>query len=70
MDRQQVVGRIGEETAHRARQLRASWFHIAVLVAAIGFGVLALLARTIWYFQIDLQLTRTVQGASSPWLDA
>ena len=69
MDRQQVVGRIGEETAHRARHLRAWWFHIAVLVVAVGFGALALLARTVLYFPIDLELTRTIQASRTPWLD-
>jgi membrane-associated phospholipid phosphatase len=69
MDRRQIGERRGEEMAGRARHLRAWWFRIAVLVVAIGFGALALLARTVWYFPIDLELTRTIQGARTPWLD-
>jgi membrane-associated phospholipid phosphatase len=69
MDRDQLVERTGEEVAHRARQLRAWWFQVAVLAAAVGFGVLALLARTVWYFPIDLELTRGIQGMRTPWVD-
>ncbi len=70
MTRTKMVEQTREAMADRAGVLSARRFQVAVLLAALGFGVLALLARMIWYFQLDLQLTRTVQGASSPWLDA
>jgi membrane-associated phospholipid phosphatase len=57
-----------EEVAGGARELLARRYHVAVTVMALGFGVLALLARTIAYFSVDLELTRAVQGAGPPWL--
>ncbi len=39
-----------DEVTRRARDVMAWRYQIAVLVAAVGFGVLALLARTVWYF--------------------
>ena len=65
----EIVEQTGHEVARRARALLAWRFQIAVLVAALGFGVLALLARTVWYFPVDLELTRAVQGTRPPWLD-
>jgi membrane-associated phospholipid phosphatase len=69
MDRKEIVERTGGEVAHRARHLLAWRFQIAVALAGLGFGVLALLARTVWYFPVDLELTRAIQGMRAPWLD-
>src|SRR5918997_5319984 len=69
MDRKEIARRTGGEVAHRARHLLAWRFQIAVALAGLGFGVLALLARTIWYFPVDLQVTRAIQGHSPNWLD-
>jgi membrane-associated phospholipid phosphatase len=57
------------EVMRRARDLIAGRYFLAVLLAAVGFAVLALLARTVWYFPIDLQVTRAIQDASPAWLD-
>ena len=58
-----------EATADRLRYLRAGKFQIGVLVATLLFAGLAVLARTILYFEIDLVLTRAIQGLRWPWLD-
>src|SRR5215212_4156790 len=68
MDPAKVVEQTRDEVARRARDLVAWRYQIAVLVAAIGFGVLAVLAQTVWYFPVDLQVTRAVQGHSPDWL--
>ena len=65
----EIAEQTGHEVARRARELLAWRFQITVLVAALGFGVLALLARTVWYFPVDLELTRAIQGTRLPWLD-
>ncbi len=57
------------EVLRRARDLIAGRYYLAVVLAAVGFAVLALLARTVLYFPIDLQLTRAIQEASPAWLD-
>ena len=69
MDPAKAVEQTRDEVARRARDVMAWRYQIAVLVAAVGFGMLALLARTILYFPVDLQVTRAVQGHSPPWLD-
>jgi undecaprenyl-diphosphatase len=69
MDRDQIVERTRREVAHRARLLAAWWYQVAVLAAAVGFGLLALLARTVLYFPIDLELTRAIQGLRNPGLE-
>jgi len=56
------------DVAAGARELLAHRYHIAVILMAITFGTLALLARTASFFSIDLELTRAIQGASPPWL--
>jgi membrane-associated phospholipid phosphatase len=58
-----------QELARRARDLIAGRYYLAVLFSAVGFAVLALLARTVLYFPIDLELTRAIQDASPAWLD-
>ncbi len=58
-----------EAPAHRARHLRSWQFQIGVLVATLMFAGLALLARTVLYFEIDLMLTRAIQELRWPWLD-
>jgi membrane-associated phospholipid phosphatase len=45
-----------------ARRYRAAAFQIYVLVAAAVFIVLAVVARTVPYFPIDLTITRAVQS--------
>jgi undecaprenyl-diphosphatase len=69
MQRNQIMKQTSEELARRGRQVQVWWLPIAMLVVAIAFGVLALLARTIWYFPVDLELTRAIQGMQSPELD-
>src|SRR5918997_6094469 len=69
MDPKEVAEQARDEVARRARDLMAWRYQIAVLVAAVGFGALALLARTVLYFPVDLQVTRAVQGHSPRWLD-
>jgi membrane-associated phospholipid phosphatase len=44
------------------RRYRARAFQAYVLVAALGFVVLAVVARTVPYFGIDLTITRAVQS--------
>ena len=65
-----TVSRLPENLAHRARHLRAWRFQIAVLIATLAFGVLAVLARTVLYFEFDLTLTRAIQGLRVPGLVA
>ena len=69
MNSSEMVEQTGQELARCARELLAWRFQVAVLVAALGFGVLAFLARTIWYFPVDLELTRAIQGTCPAWLD-
>lgn len=69
MSHEHIVERTRAEVAHHVRNLMAWWYQIAVLVAALGFGALALLARTVWYFPIDLELTRAIQRTNTPWFD-
>jgi undecaprenyl-diphosphatase len=44
------------------RRYRARAFQAYVLTAAVGFVVLAVVARTVAYFSIDLTITRAVQS--------
>ena len=68
MKPRKIAEQTREEVAAGARELLAHRYHIAVIVMAIAFGVLALFARTIAFFSIDLELTRAIQGASPAWL--
>lgn len=66
-----TVGSLAEETprderAHRARHLGARRFQIVVLLATLAFGALAVLARTVLYFEADLALTRAIQQVQQP----
>jgi undecaprenyl-diphosphatase len=69
MSSQGKVDEARRTMAHRAGHLRAWQFQLAVLVATIVFGLLALLASTVWYFPVDLELTRALQGAAPAWVD-
>jgi membrane-associated phospholipid phosphatase len=64
-----AVERAGMQVTDRAHRLLAWRYQIGLIVAALGFGVLAFLARTVWYFPIDLAVTRAIQGIDIPWLD-
>jgi len=50
-----------------ARRYRAALFQTYVLVAAVAFVTLAVVAHTVAYFPIDLSITRTVQAYHGPW---
>lgn len=50
-----------------ARRYRAALFQTYVLVAAVAFVTLAVVAHTVAYFPIDLTITRTVQAYHGPW---
>ena len=54
---------------HPTRRYRAALFQTYVLFASVGFVVLAVLARTIPYFPIDLRVTQTVQSYNYPVFD-
>jgi membrane-associated phospholipid phosphatase len=49
------------------RLLRASVFQAYLVVAAVTFGILAVLASLSNYFPIDLTITRAVQSINSVW---
>ena len=51
------------------RRYRAAVFQVYVLVASAGFVVLALAARTVPYFAIDLSVTRAIQSYHGPIID-
>ena len=51
------------------RRYRAAVFQVYVLVASAGFVVLALAARTVPYFAIDLRVTRAIQNYHGPVID-
>jgi undecaprenyl-diphosphatase len=53
---------------HRASWLRAWQFQIAVLIATVLAGALAALARTVWYFPIDVEITRAIQSIQTHWV--
>jgi undecaprenyl-diphosphatase len=56
-----------KETAARpVRRYRAILFQAYLLVALIGFSVLAVLASTAAYFPIDLTITKTLQYLNQP----
>ena len=56
-----------DEAAHRERHWRAWHFQVLVLVAAIAFGVLAVVAYSVPYFAFDLTLTLAIQSIQAPW---
>lgn len=51
------------------RRYRAAAFQVFVLFAAVGFVVLAVVARTVPYFSIDLTISRFVQSFHGAVLD-
>jgi len=51
------------------RRYRAAVFQAYVLIASAGFVVLALAARTVPYFAIDLRVTRALQSYHGPIID-
>jgi undecaprenyl-diphosphatase len=57
------------DVAHLARRLRALRFKLGLALATLVVGFLALLARSVPYFWIDLQVARAVQSIETPWLD-
>jgi undecaprenyl-diphosphatase len=57
-----------EHRAHHARWLRAWQFELALLVMTVLAGALAVLARTVGYFAIDIQITWALQSIDAPWL--
>jgi undecaprenyl-diphosphatase len=48
--------------ARPTRRYRAAAFQVYVLFASVGFVVLAVVARTVPYFSIDLSITRAIQS--------
>jgi membrane-associated phospholipid phosphatase len=50
-----------------ARRYRAALFQTYVIVAAVAFVTLAVVAHTVAYFPIDLSVTRTVQAYHGIW---
>ncbi len=48
--------------ARPTRHYRAAAFQVYVLVASVGFVVLAVVARTVAYFSIDLTITHFIQS--------
>lgn len=55
--------------ARPTRRYRARAFQAYVLFSAVGFVVLAVVARTVPYFGIDLTVTRAVQSYHGPIFD-
>lgn len=51
------------------RHYRAAAFQAYVLVASVAFVTLAVVARTVAYFSIDLTITRFVQRFHAAWFD-
>jgi undecaprenyl-diphosphatase len=67
---ERVLARLNQapdDDAHRKRRLRAWHFQVLVLVVAVAFGVLAVVAYSVPYFAIDLTLTRAIQSIQAPW---
>src|SRR5436190_1007940 len=59
-----------EDDRPEQRQRRDWRFLTLVLVAAVGFAVLATLAYSTPYFALDLALTRAIQSIQAPWFGA
>ena len=57
------------EITHRASQVRSWRFEVGLLVAIGLAALLTWLARTIAYFPLDVELTRTLQALENPWLE-
>ena len=57
------------EITHRASQARSWRFEVGLLVAIGVAALFAWLARTVAYFPIDVQLTRSLQAVQNPWLE-
>jgi len=55
--------------ARPTRRYRAAAFQAYVFFALVGFVVLAVVARTVPYFSIDLTVSRVVQSLHGPVLD-
>lgn len=51
------------------RRYRAAVFQVYVLAATAGFVILALAARTVPYFAIDLRVTKAIQSYHGPVID-
>jgi membrane-associated phospholipid phosphatase len=51
------------------RRYRAAAFQVYVLAASVVFVVLAVVAHTVAYFAIDLNISRAVQGLHGPGFD-
>jgi undecaprenyl-diphosphatase len=59
-----------DSTARHAVHRRALLAVAGLLVLAIAFGVLCVLAASVLYFPIDLTISRDVQAWQQPWLVA
>lgn len=55
--------------ARPTRRYRARVFQVYVLAGTAGFVVLALAARTVPYFAVDLKVTRAIQSYHGPFID-
>jgi undecaprenyl-diphosphatase len=64
-----LAGQAHHEVTHRSSQLRSWRFEIGLIVAIILAGLLAWVARTVAYFPLDVELTRTIQAIQAPWLE-
>jgi membrane-associated phospholipid phosphatase len=66
---EETVESARHELTHRTSQARSWRFEVGLLVLVALAGVLTWLARTVAYFPIDVELTRSLQGIDSPWIE-
>lgn len=65
-----LVHQAHHEVTHRASRLRSWRFEVGLLAAIAIAGLLAWMARTVAYFPMDVELTRSIQSLEYPWLEA
>jgi undecaprenyl-diphosphatase len=68
-DRDPLDDRARLRLAHRGSRARGWRFEPAVLLAMLLAGALTMLARSIAYFPLDVQLAWAIQHSQAPWLD-
>src|SRR5438132_6030621 len=65
-----MINRAGDIVSKPWRRYRSFIFLLYVIIAAGVFLILAVLARTVAYFPLDVTITRAVQSVNAGWFGA